>query len=189
MGVVALSVMSFIILKYTDFNRLYERLEQTEFEGGMPDTRSGGWSSAWEAIKERPLIGHGPRLRLYMDDIKKIPGHTYIPYPHNLYLYLLCTVGIAGLAAFITFIARIIIRLGFAIRRKTQDAYLNGLVKLGLLITVVFLVDQIKMEFLRFSLLDYQHFIFMLMAIIVAIVDIARERYVNEKKLLKTATS
>jgi O-antigen ligase len=170
-GVLLFSLMSALVIHYTDFNRLYERLAATEIDGVVPDTRQQTWQSALEAIPQRPLLGHGPRLRLYADDRRDIPGHTPIPYPHSLYLYLLYTVGVVGLVAFMGFFVSVFLRLRRAARAPEHDVYLSGWCKLGQLLVVVFLVDQLKLEFLRFALSDYQQYLFALLAILVALSD------------------
>ena len=53
-----------------------------------------------------------------------------------------------------------------------RDHFLNGLPKLGIIILTVFLIDQIKLEFLRVKLADYQHYIFMLFGAFTAYADI-----------------
>ena len=46
--------------------------------------------------------------------------------------------------------------------------------KIGVVIMIVFLVDQLKIEFMRFALVDYWHFIFALFGLLVAVCDQAK---------------
>ena len=59
---------------------------------------------------------------------------------------------------------------------KLSDPRFNGLLRLGSLFMLVFLVDQIKVEFLRYAQVDYWHFVFCLLAILVGAADVAKEQ-------------
>jgi hypothetical protein len=47
-------------------------------------------------------------------------------------------------------------------------------VKLGVLSMIVFLIDEIKIEFLRFGFIDYWQYIFSLFAMFLGFADLAR---------------
>ncbi|VAX13625.1 hypothetical protein MNBD_GAMMA24-926 [hydrothermal vent metagenome] len=175
-GVTLLAVGATVIINYTSYGRMFERLSQTKVEAGVPDTRSVTWPMALEQIKNKPLLGHGPQLRLYKDFERKIPGHTPIFFPHNLYLYLLYTVGVVGLVAFMMLFLAVMLRTRRAARYDIGDPYLHGLLRMGALLIFIVLVDQIKLEFLRSSLIDYWHYLFMLLALFVGLADTALER-------------
>ena len=155
---------SFLMVKYTDFNVLYERLLGTQMEGLTPDTRSG-WSFVLEKIVEKPVLGHGPRLvtTIDYDRLIKWPKDEIGFWPHNLYLYILYTTGMIGFIAYsilgLSYL-RILGKLKLILNEN--DDFLSGLPKLGIIIFIVFLFDQMKVEFLRPSLLDYQHYLFAL---------------------------
>ena len=161
-GGVMLAVVSAVIITYTDFNVLYSRLLNTEVKGGLPDSRSTVWPLAWEHIQEAPLIGHGPRLRLIEEETRRIPGYFAMPYPHNAYLFLLYTLGLVGLLAWFAFFYALFRRLNRARNNSHPDPFIAHLPKLSILIFVVFLIDQIKIEIFRFELSDYQQIIFVL---------------------------
>lgn len=155
---------SYIMVKYTDYNVVYKKLLDTQMEGVVPDSRSG-WGFVVEKIFEKPVLGHGPRLVTkgeYKEQVKWPKGEIGF-WPHNLYLYILYTTGLIGFAAYCL--------LGFAylrtlsklrLRFNEKDNFLSGLPMLGIIIFIVFLFDQMKIEFLRPGLLDYQHYIFAL---------------------------
>jgi len=42
---------------------------------------------------------------------------------------------------------------------QRNDNFLSGLPQLGLIVFIVFIIDQVKIEFLRSDLLDYQHYL------------------------------
>ncbi len=166
---------SALVLSYSEFSVIYERLAETEIESGVPDTRTEAWAVAVEGIAERPLLGHGPRLRLIDDHIVRYPAHQFLDYPHNLYLFLLYTVGIVGLAAFLTFFAGLVWRLLRAARTAvTADE--RGLAKLFLLLLALILLDQIKIEFLRIANTDFQQYLFCMFAVFLAAADLAVAR-------------
>ena len=161
-GGVMLAVVSVVIVTYTDFNVLYSRLLSTEVKEGVPDSRSVVWPLAWERILDAPVLGHGPRLRLIEEEIRRIPGHIFMPYPHNAYLFLLYTVGVAGWLAWVAFFFALFLRFGRARNNSHPDPFVARLPKLSTLILVVFVIDQIKIEMFRFDLADYQQIVFVL---------------------------
>lgn len=171
-GVVLLSVSAAITINYTSFNTLFERLLETEVEEGIPDTRAVVWPMAWAAIKERPLFGNGPRLRLTDDERgKDYKGHVVIMYPHNLYLFLLFTIGITGLIAFLIFLTTPLYRCWRASRKVPNDPVMLSFLKTGVVMMIIIFVDQIKVEFMRYSLVDYWHFVFALFGVLIAVCD------------------
>lgn len=171
-GVFLVSTAAAITVNYTTFDRLFERLLETEIEEGVPDTRSVVWPMAWEEIKKRPFFGNGPRLRLVGDeDPWAYKEHVVIMYPHNLYLFLLFTTGMTGLAAFIVFLATPLYRCWKASRKAVEDPRILTFVKTGFVVMIIIFVDQIKVEFMRYSLVDYWHFLFALLGLLVAVCD------------------
>lgn len=176
-GLVLLTSMSLIVVNFTGYGQLYERLESTELEEGMPDTRAGTWLAIMPEIARKPLMGHGPRLRLENDEARPYPDTPVLHYPHDLYLFLLYTVGVAGLSAYLWLFCWLFIRFRKAIRVSSGDPFVDGFIKLGILVIIVFLIDEIKIEFLRFGYIDYWHYVFSLFAIFLGISDLARSGY------------
>jgi O-Antigen ligase len=181
-GILIFSISATITVTYTDFNVLFDRLTATEVEEGIPDTRSEVWPMAWAEIKKKPIFGHGPRLRL-VDDEKPgtYKGHTVIFYPHNLYLFLLFTVGVTGMIAFLAFLSTPLYRCWKLSKKASGDPYTLSFAKIGIVIMIVIFVDQIKVEFMRFGFIDYWHFVFALLGVIVAVCDRAGIRAVTVK--------
>lgn len=173
-GVMALALAAALIVNYTEFGGLFDRLAETEVQGGIPDTRLKAWPAAWQEIKKKPLLGHGPQMRLPDDDVKRYKGHVYIMYPHNLYLFLLFTVGVAGLLAFMTFFLTPMRRCWQVGFQPGVDPYTAGLAKTGVVILAAILIDQIKVEFLRGNMTDYWHYVFALLGMMVAVCDRGR---------------
>lgn len=171
-AVVVLALASLIAVNLTEFDRLFERLLNTEVESGIPDTRAIVWPVAWEAIKEEPLLGHGPRLRFDgEEDGARYEGHLFIFYPHNLYLLLLFTIGAVGLTAFMIFLLTPMYRCFKTIRRSQFETYDTGLARTGIVIMAIIILDGIKIDFMRYALVDYWHFIFALLGVLFAACD------------------
>jgi O-antigen ligase len=92
-------------------------------------------------------------------------------YPHNLYLFLLFTVGITGLIAFLILLGTPLYRCWKAARQGTEDLVTLSFLKTGVVVMIVIFVDQIKVEFMRYTLVDYWHFVFALLGVLIAVCD------------------
>lgn len=159
-----------IIVNYTNFNVLFDRLSDTEIgDSGVPDTREKAFELTIERIPEALLVGHGPRMVLIDEYVRRIKGYQPLGgYPHNLYLFLLYTLGMLGLLAYLILFLRLMLWWKRAARCSVEDSMLSGVPKLALVLMVVFLVDQLKIEFLRAQFADMQHVMFTLWAIFLA---------------------
>jgi O-antigen ligase len=104
-----------------------------------------------------------------------------------LYLYLLVTVGIVGLAAMLFFFGRVLYGLAKGARHGVYDTdYEKGLVSVGFIVVATFLIDELKIEFLRNGTADYSQFMFALFGVFLGWADRgnvrARTRAVEAKK-------
>lgn len=178
-AIIIASLMFVVIVQFTNFNVLVKRLEGTEVSEGVLDSRSVTWPTAWKAIEKNPFLGYGPRLRLHEDMVTSIPGHKPIPYPHSLPLFLLYTLGPLGLVAYIIFFVLLLRRL-YVGSKGQGDSEMRGLSLLGFLILSMFLIDEIKIEFLRFTHSDYQSIIFTILGGFLGISDRARMSLKNK---------
>lgn len=174
MGVVlAFAISSYLIINYSQFDAIFDRLTNTSFEGITPDTRVGLWPAVAEAIKEKLILGHGPRY--WLSDQDGVGAWNAVPYAHNLYLHILYTTGVIGLLSFLLFFGAL-----FAQFWKMSKVYHNNTIrmigKLSLVLLLIFLVDQMKISFLRFSLVDYQHYMFFLWGSLVGFGDFFEEK-------------
>lgn len=178
-GMVVVILASVIAVAFTDFGRLFTRLGNvTETEAGVPTTRSETWPIAMEKIRKNPWLGEGPyfmtaedaemlgEIRAEFEELGDLETR-FDPYPHSLYLYLLRTVGIVGLAAVLWFFLRAWHVLLRALRRDAMNAYAQAIVKLGLLFIPAFLVAQITLEFNRPTTMDYAQFVFALVGLLI----------------------
>ncbi len=182
-GATVLAAASFAAVTFTDFDRLFTRMETvTQTEGGLPATRQGGWPVAIEKIKLHPWFGEGPyfwtagdaestgQLRIEFEGTGEL-STAFDPYPHSLYLYLLRTVGIFGLVAVVGFFLRTWFVLRKAASRPTLGQYQSVIIRLGMVLIPAFLIAQITLEFHRPSTMDYAHFVFALMGLLVGTSD------------------
>ena len=169
---------AFVIVNFTSFDVMFDRLATTQLdESGVPDTRANVWPRAWAAFEEKPLLGHGPNVE--QERVVRYrsihPDQLILAYPHNLYLHLLVTVGVVGTIAFLIFFLVALVRLFRAPRTGNfATEYERGLVRVGLIVLVGFLVDELKIEFLRSGTTDYAHFVFALLGLFIACADQAR---------------
>ena len=167
-AVTSFTVVSVIVVTYSEFNVLYARLEETQLREGIPDTRQRAFEYAWERIPEKLVLGHGPQLRLWEEQTRVIPGHVFLYFPHNLYLFLVLTVGLFGLAAYLLLFWAFYAWWKRARRHPRGDPFVDDLPTLGILLLIAFLVDQLKIEFLRSQFSDHQQYMFALWAILLA---------------------
>ena len=167
-GFVMFVISATIIVTFTEFNVLFERLSETTVDEGIPDSRAKIWPLAVERIQENPVFGHGPRIRLIDENLRIIIGHQFMPYPHSLYLFVLYTLGIVGLMvlslAFVSLLLLFLRRAG----NNNEDPFVRGIPKLAVLLLVIIAVDQIKVSMLRFILSDFQQYISALLGMMVA---------------------
>lgn len=180
-------LLAFVMVSYTEYNSIYDRFQKTDFEGVMPDTRIKVWTAVIEEIKKKPILGHGSYLiprgenrKIDLNESGKNSENT-MQSPHNLYLFLLYTTGVVGLVSFFVFFIMIFKRFSIIRKAKSNDSFLNGTPKLGILILIVFLFDQNKVEFLRFNLSDFQHYIFMLFGAFFAFTEILKNKLYSEE--------
>ena len=169
-GAIVLTATALIVTNFTQFGNLFDRLGETEFdEQGIPDTRQAVWPPTWKAIKESPMIGHGPRFRFFQEGRGvRYEDHEYLAYPHNLYLFLLYTVGAPGLMLFLWLLGSIMYRCWRSMSLPNAPPYYADLAKTGVIVLLLFLIDGIKIEQMRLNLADYWHFFFGLCGVFVA---------------------
>lgn len=170
-SVALFSIAAIVVTNYTEFNVLFERLANTKFYGIVPDSRHGAFGPVFERIQENPIVGHGPRLRLMNEELRLIPGYEPIFFPHNLYLHILFTVGLLGFTAFAAFFLVLGMRYLIPIRKRHEDPILEDMPRLATVVLCVFLIDELKIEFLRFMLFDYQSYMFALWGMFLAYCD------------------
>jgi hypothetical protein len=162
------ALASFITAR-TKAGSIRSRLVETTFVGYVPETRARSWRDAWGYVKEHPLIGHGPYYPL------KTPAGVQIYWPHSIYLYYAYITGWIGLTVFLILMYRLFrSSLRHGGRKLREPDFSRSFLLIMNAVTVIFLIDQIKLEYLRLE--AYQFFVWSLFGLLVAAVKIVRER-------------
>ena len=151
--------MNWFVTTYTHTGNVFERLAGSTVTGFVPDNRSVVWPAAWNRIFEHPLLGHGPYF-------SPLSGGRIYHWPHSLFLYIANNVGFIGLAIFVWLLWTL-----FRITRPTTDDlrspdFLRSFMIIARVQMVVFLVDQIKVEYLRS--INYAFQVWLMFALMVA---------------------
>jgi O-antigen ligase len=169
-----------IVATYTDFGQMFDRLAKTtETEDGIPTTRAALWPVAWENIKEKPILGHGPRIVQQKElRYRNVPDEQLVaPFSHSLYLHLLVTVGVIGTLCMLFLLFGMVWRVYASVRQgEFTNEYEKGWAKVGIIVLSCFLVDELKIEFLRYTTVDYAHFVFLLFGLFLGRADDALAR-------------
>jgi O-antigen ligase len=181
-GVLLFVFSSIVVMNFTDFGVLFDRLSATEVESGLTDSRQRGFSNGLSYFQESPITGLGPKLGVSTKS-RQVGNIPYRPYPHMLPMHILATTGLLGFIAWaIFFVAFGIQMIGAARAAETRNA-LTQLPKLGLLIMLLFFAGELRIEFLRAGFLDYQNYMFVLFGTFIACADLAKsEQAVAEKQ-------
>jgi len=159
---IALTVMALLVVNFTQFGGLFDRLERTEFsQAGIPDSRQALWPPTWQEIVKSPIVGHGPRFRFFLEERgERYEDHLYLRYPHSLYLFLLFTVGVPGLLLFMFVLLSIAYRCWRAMSKPNASPYLSDLCRTGVIVILLYIIDGLKIDQMRLNLADYWHFFF-----------------------------
>lgn len=171
-GVAALVALffagDFLISTFTSAGSVLNRLERTEFVGGVPDSRVGAWTYATKYIAEAPLIGHGPYYSIEA-------GLEQRWWPHNLYLYYASIVGVIGLSFYLWFLWEL-----WKLSRPRAPSLGSGSFLQGARLTfrvmlVQFMIDQTKIEYLRNE--RYSFFVWFFFGLILAVCTAAENEW------------
>jgi hypothetical protein len=160
-----LVVMEGVVARYTTSGSLFERVIATTFEKGIvPSNRVGTWFPAIERGMENPLFGHGAGW-----DFRA--GLTKGFWPHSLYLFYFNVVGLFGLGAFIFFIYRIIKSTLVGVKASlVTSPFPEALMKILHVIIIIFLIDQIKIEYVRNN--TYTYYVWILFGLVIVTYNI-----------------
>lgn len=163
-------VLETFVTHYTMSGSLFDRLIGTTIKRGfIPDTRAIAWGQALETAMEHPIIGHGPG---YYSFILRIRQWLL---PHSVYLFYLNITGIAGLSVFIFLVYRFIKASSLGIKSSLlYSPFPEAFMKVLHVCLVMFLLDQIKIEYLRNDI--YVYFIWFFFGLIAATRNIILKR-------------
>jgi hypothetical protein len=148
---------------------LLARLFATTFKRGIiPENRYYTWSFGLVRGMETPFIGHGPAF-----DYSK--GVQLRLIPHSIYMYLFDLTGLFGLSAFIFFMYRLMRMSAKSIAVSLKSSPLpQAFLKVLHVCLIMFLIDQIKVEYLRNNI--YTYFVWLLFGLTAANYSIMQER-------------
>jgi O-antigen ligase len=158
-------VMDFFIVHFTRSGGIMDRLLSTRIQGGIPTARSH-WPGVLARALDHPFVGHGPHVDL--GRTQGITGrglYTHL-WPHNQYLFYLHTVGFVGLSAFLFITVRLLVISSKRAATNLRASYPASLMLVLHVMMLVFLVDQIKIDYLRNP--SYKYFPWIMMGLVVA---------------------
>jgi O-antigen ligase len=169
-------VSSIVLSQYTSSASLFTRLGQTKIVSGMPDTRARVWTDSWNMIKERPWIGHGPYYFIGVDE-KNVRIHQ----PHSLFLWMAYIIGIPGALLFY-YILVLALRKSYQAARRYANRRSDLAFTVVLLssILVIFLVDEIKISFMRYE--NTQQFTWTMLGLLISASRVAFLRADEEER-------
>ena len=138
----------------------FENTVETKY-GSMPEARAGTWVPSMDQIVNDNFMGHGPSfypLSGYEG------GFGKMPWPHNLTLIILVTVGIYGFIAYCFLFLRFFISIIKI--PKITDKYLAIFYKSLWIALFMFFVDAQKFDGALRQATSYFYFIWMIVALL-----------------------
>lgn len=165
-GVSLFLLMNFYVATFTRSGDLMERLFGTHFYGLVPDSRRTAWADGWERFLQHPIIGHGPYYSAQT-------GTRVWFWPHNGYLLIANLVGVVGLAFYLWMLARMVWLTRPRVDSLRGSNYASSFLIVGHLQLVLFAVDQVKIDFLRNEI--YQFEVWLLFSGVVSAYLISRD--------------
>jgi hypothetical protein len=177
-AILAALVILFVCLdafigRYTTSGSLFERLFATTFKSGViPENRYATWKFGLAQGLKHRYIGWGPAW-----NYEKGLQVKFIP--HSIYLYLFNITGVCGLSAYLFFVYRLVRMSAASVRSSlVHSPFPEALLKVLHVCLIMFILDQIKIEYLRNGI--YVYFIWLMFGMMAATYKImqknARER-------------
>lgn len=148
-----LAAVSAYLSRFTVAGDLTARFQQTHFVGWIPDSRAEVWPQAWGRMLEHPLIGHGP---VYTSE----RGLKVWFWPHDLYLYVGNCYGFLGLSLFVWFLWKLWKSSTPRTDRLDDPDYSKAFLLMAHVQLLIFVVDEIKIEYLRNPVYMFQPWVF-----------------------------
>jgi len=171
MAVLVFSAIEFYLSNFTVSGSVLDRLIDTKMVNGMPDSRTF-WPDILARALEKPWVGHGPYYEFGEPGREKLERFFW---PHNGYLYYLHTVGILGTAAFIWMLFRMLVgSFRDSIHKLDSADYPSSLLFAWHITLVIFVIDQLKIEYLRSQF--YQFWPWIVFGMTVATWNVVRSR-------------
>lgn len=159
--VLLMASIDVFIARYTTSGSTLARLFASTFKSGIiPENRYDAWRLGILKGLEAPFVGHGPAW----DYTQGIEARFL---PHSIFMYLFVLTGLFGLSAFIFFLYRLVKMSVWSIGASlVSSPFPQALMKMLHVCLVMFILDQIKVEYLRNNI--YPYFIWLLFALIAA---------------------
>lgn len=150
-----------IVARYTTSGSLFERVMTTTFERGLiPSNRVGTWEGAIERGMANPFVGQGAGW-----DFSR--GLSTGQWPHCLYLFYFNITGLFGLGAFLFLVYRLFKSTFVGVHASlAASPFPEAFMKIMHVVFIIFLLDQIKIEYLRNN--KYTYFIWFFFGLIIA---------------------
>jgi O-antigen ligase len=157
--------LNFFVSHFTRSGDIMARFHETHFVGLVPDSRVQAWKDGWDRWLLHPWIGYGPYYSVQT-------GAHFWYWPHNGYLFLANYVGLIGLGFFFALLF-LLLRLSNACSDEVRDPnYARAFLLIAHVQMVVFIVDQMKIDFLRNPI--YMFEVWVMFAMLVAASRLAR---------------
>jgi O-antigen ligase len=121
------------------------------------DTRDFVWHKFWQYFLDKPIVGHGIVYSL----------GSYLFFPHSTYFYYLLTMGIPGCLAYLILLTSVLWKGFRSERLAPPEGKLFEIAVVLNAILITFIVDSIKIEYLRYP--NYQLFVWLLFSLIVIV--------------------
>jgi len=168
------AIMEFVVSHFTSSGSVITRLLGTKFVNGVPDSRVG-WGAVWNHVLEHPIIGHGAYYDLGLSESLRGKGLYTAMWPHCQYLLYAHTTGFLGAGAFL-WLTITLLRLSHRTKANgLQDPnYPRALMLVLHVMLLVFLVDELKIDYLRNP--SYMYFPWILMGLIVATYRVIQQK-------------
>ncbi|HEX7877897.1 MAG TPA: O-antigen ligase family protein [Candidatus Eisenbacteria bacterium] len=171
LAIIVFSVVEFYLSNFTVSGSVLDRLLGTKMVNGMPDSRTF-WPDILARALEKPWVGHGPYYEFGEPGREKLKRFFW---PHNGYLYYLHTVGILGTAAFLWMLFRMLAgSFKDSIHKLDSADYPSSLLFAWHVSLVIFMIDQLKIEYLRSQY--YQFWPWIVFGMLVATWNVVRSR-------------
>ena len=140
------------------------RLSSVSFDQISQEPRMMIWGIAWQAFKERPILGWGPENFIvpyskYYDP-NLFSNEPWFDRAHNMLLEWLVATGVLGFAAYISIFVAVGVVLRRLIHKKELDPFMAVLIASFLLAYIIqdmFVFDNAVTYVLVFSLLAFLH--------------------------------
>jgi len=167
------SGVEFYLTTFTVSGSVMDRLLNTKIVDGMPDSRTF-WPDILARALEKPWVGHGPHYEFGRHGREQLARFFW---PHNGYLYYLHTVGFLGTGAFLWILGTL---LAVSHRWSTHQLggrdYSRSLLFAWHIVIVTFMIDQLKIEYLRSP--HYQFWPWIVFGMTVATANVVRSQTV-----------